>query len=110
MTRRSRHRPQARSMRGLRPLHASDVALEAIEWPFGRDLRRAGFSASNPAGRIPAAEIDGARLWEAVADILCETFPEVGPARAQGRLGRVACPIRARSAGTIGPPAATPAT
>ncbi|MBO6602920.1 MULTISPECIES: glutathione S-transferase family protein [Paracoccaceae] len=84
------HVPQSRSMRTLWLLHELGVAFEVVEWPFDKTLRSAEFLALNPAGRVPALELDGVRLWEtgAITEILCERFPEAGMGRAPGHAER----------------------
>ena len=80
------HCPQTRSMRTLWLLHELGVAFEVVEWPFDKSLRGAAFRALNPAGRVPALEIDGRVLWEtgAIAQYLCERFAGAGLGRAPG--------------------------
>ncbi len=75
------HVPQSRSQRVLWLLHELGVSFNVREWSFDRALRSAEFLALNPAGRVPALEIDGRSYWEAgaIVEILCERF---------GRLGR----------------------
>ncbi len=80
------HVPQSRSQRVLWLLHELGVEFELRVWPFDKTLRSADFLALNPAGRVPALEIDGRSLWEtgAIAEYLCERFPEAGLGRAPG--------------------------
>ncbi|MEM1301130.1 MAG: glutathione S-transferase family protein [Pseudomonadota bacterium] len=84
------HCPQTRSMRTLWLLHELGVEFEVREWPFDKTLRSAEFLAQNPAGRVPALEIDGQHVWEtgAITEVLCETFPEAGLGRSPGHLER----------------------
>ncbi|QBX99509.1 glutathione S-transferase family protein [Rhodophyticola sp. CCM32] len=78
------HVPQSRSMRTLWLLHELGVTFDLLEWPFDKTLRSPEFLALNPAGRVPALEMDGRCLWEtgALTEILCERFPEAGLGRA----------------------------
>ncbi|MEM7491387.1 MAG: glutathione S-transferase [Pseudomonadota bacterium] len=75
------HVPQSRSDRVLWLLRELGLDVEVRVWPFDRALRSAEFLALNPAGRVPALEIDGRSLWEtgAIVELLCER---------EGRLGR----------------------
>ncbi|MEL6688956.1 MAG: glutathione S-transferase family protein [Pseudomonadota bacterium] len=78
------HCPQTRSMRALWLLHELGVEFEVQEWPFDKTLRSPEFRALNPAGRVPALELDGEAIWEsgAMLELLCERFPEAGLGRA----------------------------
>ena len=78
------HCPETRSMRVLWLLHELGVSFEVREWPFDKTLRSAEFLALNPAGRVPALELEGETIWEsgAALEILCERFPEAGLGRA----------------------------
>jgi len=80
------HVPQSRSMRSLWLLHELGVPFEMVQWPFDKTLRSDEFLALNPAGRVPALEIDGERIWEtgAITEVLCERFPEAGLGRMPG--------------------------
>jgi glutathione S-transferase len=73
-------------MRTLWLLHELGLPFESVHWPFDKSLRSPGYLALNPVGRVPALELDGDILWEtgAIAEILCERFPEVGLGRAPG--------------------------
>ena len=77
------HVPQSRSERVLWLLHELGLDVDLRTWPFDRSLRGAEYLALNPAGRVPALEIDGRSVWEsgAIVELLCERT---------GRLGRVA--------------------
>lgn len=77
------HVPESRSQRVLWLLHELEVPFEVRVWPFDKTLRSEAFLALNPAGRVPALEMDGRSYWEtgAIIEILCERF---------GRLGREA--------------------
>ncbi len=78
------HVPQSRSMRSLWLLHELGVPFEVLEWPFDKTLRSPAYLALNPAGRVPALEMDGRHLWEtgAITEVLCERFHERGLGRA----------------------------
>lgn len=80
------HVPQSRSMRTLWLLNELGVPYEVQLWPFDKSLRSEDFLSKNPAGRVPALEIDGACWWEtgAITELLCERFPEAGMGRASG--------------------------
>ncbi|MEM9436611.1 MAG: glutathione S-transferase family protein [Pseudomonadota bacterium] len=78
------HCPQTRSMRSLWLLYELGVEFELKEWPFDKSLRSEEFLALNPAGRVPALEMDGEVVWEtgAITQALCERFPGTGLGRA----------------------------
>jgi glutathione S-transferase len=59
------------------------VEFEVVEWPFDKTLRSAEYLALNPAGRVPALELDGRTIWEsgAITEVLCERFPATGMGR-----------------------------
>ncbi|MCT8161177.1 glutathione S-transferase family protein [Pseudoruegeria sp. SHC-113] len=80
------HCPQTRSMRTLWLLHELDVPFEVVVHPFDKSLRQPEYLALNPAGRVPALEIDERRLFEtgAITEYLCECFPEAGLGRMPG--------------------------
>jgi glutathione S-transferase len=75
------HVPGSRSQRVLWLLHELELDFDVRVWPFDKTLRSAEFLALNPAGRVPALELDGRSIWEtgALIEILCERT---------GRLGR----------------------
>ncbi|WP_299370244.1 glutathione S-transferase family protein [uncultured Tateyamaria sp.] len=79
------HCPQSRSMRTLWLLLELDVPFQVVEHPFDKSLRRPEFLSLSPAGRVPALEIDGERMFEtgAITEYLCERF-------SPDRLGRSA--------------------
>ena len=80
------HCPGTRSMRSLWLLNELGVDFELVTWPFDKTLRGPAFKALNPTGRVPALEMDGAVIVEsgAIAEVLCETFPEARLGRAPG--------------------------
>ena len=78
------HCPQTRSMRTLWLLYELELEFQLRSYPFDRTLRSPEFLSLSPAGRVPALEIDGERMFEtgAITEYLCERFsPE--------RLGRM---------------------
>jgi glutathione S-transferase len=77
------HVPQSRSMRTLWLLHELAIDFEVVEWPFDKRLRSPEFLALNPAGRVPALELDGRAIWEtgAITEVLCERYPATGMGR-----------------------------
>lgn len=70
------HCPQTRSMRTLWLLHELDVPFEVVLHRFDKSLRNPAYLNLSPAGRVPALEIDGARMFEtgAITEYLCERF------------------------------------
>lgn len=86
------HCPQSRSMRTLWLLNELGVPFELRSYPFDQTLRSPEFLSLSPAGRVPALEIDGERMFEtgAIAEYLCERFPEAGLGRHPGEPDRMA--------------------
>ena len=80
------HCHQTRSMRSLWLLHELGARFDVIVHPFDKSLRALDYLALNPAGRVPALEIDGRVIWEsgAITEYLCERFPEKGLGLAPG--------------------------
>ncbi len=80
------HCHQTRSMRSLWLLNELGVRFDLVVHPFDKSLRALDYLALNPAGRVPALEIDGRVIWEsgAITEYLCERFPEAGLGRAPG--------------------------
>ena len=70
------HCPQTRSMRTLWLLHELDVDFQVQLHPFDKSLRAPEFLSLSPAGRVPALEIEGERMFEtgAITEYLCERF------------------------------------
>ncbi|WP_300031328.1 glutathione S-transferase family protein [uncultured Roseobacter sp.] len=70
------HCPQTRSMRTLWLLAELAVPFQLRSYPFDRTLRSPEFLTLSPAGRVPALEIDGERMFEtgAITEYLCERF------------------------------------
>ncbi len=77
------HCHQTRSMRVLWLLHELDVPFDVVVHGFGKNLRDPAFLARNPAGRVPALEMDGKAIFEsgAMMELLCEAFPDSGLGR-----------------------------
>jgi len=86
------HVPQSRSMRVLWLLHELGADFQVVEHPFDKSLRAPEFLSLSPAGRVPALEIEGERMFEsgAMMEYLCEKFPEPGLGRAPGDMDRMA--------------------
>lgn len=86
------HAVQTRSMRVLWLLHELGVEFHVVEMPFDKSLRRPEFLSLSPAGRVPALEIEGERMFEsgAIVEYLCERFPDTGLGRAPGEMDRMA--------------------
>lgn len=80
------HCAETRSMRTLWQLNEIGCEFEIQRYEFGKALRSDEFKAINPVSRVPALEIDGEVLIEtgAIAEILCEKFPEAGLGRPIG--------------------------
>lgn len=97
------HCPQTRSMRTLWLLHELDVPFEVQIYPFDRSLRDPSFLSLSPAGRVPALEIDGERMFEtgAITEYLCERFPELGYGRAPHEPDRMAWLVWVHFAETV---------
>ena len=57
-------------------MHELGTAFEVLNYPFDKALRAPEFLSHSPAGRVPALEIGGRRLFEtgAIAEFLCEEF------------------------------------
>lgn len=77
------HVPQSRSMRVLWLLHELDIPFAVRVHPFDKTLRSPEYLILSPAGRVPAVEIDGERMFESLAimEYLCERYPEAGLGR-----------------------------
>ncbi|SDE50816.1 glutathione S-transferase [Salipiger thiooxidans] len=85
------HVPESRSMRVLWLLYELGVDFDVVERPFDKSLRGAEYLLLSPAGRVPALEIEGERMFESLAmmEYLCERFPEAGLGRAPGSPDRM---------------------
>ncbi len=77
-------------MRSLWLLHELGVDFETVVHAFGKNLRSQEYLALNPAGRVPALEIDGKVLFEsgAITEYLCDLYPESGMGRVAGDADR----------------------
>ena len=86
------HCPQSRSMRVLWLLEEMGLPYRVRLRAFDKSLRGAEFLSLSPAGRVPALEIDGERMFESLAimEYLCERFPEAGLGRLPGDMDRMA--------------------
>lgn len=86
------HVPQSRSMRVLWLLNELEVPFGVTLHPYDRSLQDYAFLSLSPAGRIPALEIDGERMFGsgAILQYLCERFPERGMGRAPQDMDRMA--------------------
>lgn len=85
------HVPQSRSMRVLWLLYELDAPFELRLRPLDRSLREPDYLSLSPAGRVPALEIEGERMFESLAmmEYLCERFPEAGLGRPPGSPDRM---------------------
>ncbi|MCV3272488.1 glutathione S-transferase family protein [Roseobacter sinensis] len=85
------HCPQTRSMRTLWLLHELGVEFQLRSYPFDRTLRSPKFLSLSPAGRVPALEIEGERMFEtgAITQYLCERFSPDGLGRSPGSPDRM---------------------
>ena len=63
-------------MRTLWLLHELGVDFQVKLHAFDRSLRDPAYLSLSPAGRVPALEIDGERMFEtgAITEYLCERF------------------------------------
>ena len=97
------HCPQTRSMRTLRLLHELDIPFRLVAHPFDKSLRRPEFLSLSPAGRVPALEIDGERMFEsgAITEYLCERFSPDGMGRSATSLDRMAWLVWVHFAETV---------
>ncbi|MGB7240488.1 MAG: glutathione S-transferase family protein [Sulfitobacter sp.] len=70
------HAPQTRSMRSLWLLHELEVPFQLRIHAFDQTLRDPEYLSLSPAGRVPALEIEGERMFEtgAITEYLCEKF------------------------------------
>ena len=97
------HVPQSRSMRVLWLLYELGVDFRVVEHPFDKSLRAPEFLSLSPAGRVPALEIDGERMFEsgAMVEYLCERFARAGLGRLPGAMDRMAWLVWVHFAETI---------
>ena len=80
------HCHETRSMRTLWLLNELGVEFELIVYPFDQTLRGEAYKVLNPLGRVPSLEIEGEVMTEsgAIAEYLCEQFPEAEMGRDPG--------------------------
>ncbi|WP_281968123.1 glutathione S-transferase family protein [Roseovarius nanhaiticus] len=97
------HVPQSRSMRVLWLLNELEVEHRLVEMPFDGSLKTEEFFTRSPAGRVPALEIEGERMFEsgAMVEYLCERFPERGMGRPPGAMDRMAWLVWVHFAETV---------
>lgn len=97
------HVPQSRSMRVLWLLNELEVEHRLVEMPFDGSLGTEEFLTRSPAGRVPALEIEGERMFESIAMViyLCERFPERGMGRLEGAMDRMAWLVWVHFAETV---------
>lgn len=86
------HCPQTRSMRTLWLLHELDVDFAVKLHAFDKSLRDPEYLSLSPAGRVPALEIEGERMFEtgAITEYLCERFSPDRMGRSAGAPDRMA--------------------
>ncbi|MEO9573938.1 MAG: glutathione S-transferase family protein [Tateyamaria sp.] len=97
------HCPQTRSMRTLWLLHELDIPFRLVVHPFDKSLRRPEFLSLSPAGRVPALEIDGERMFEtgAITEYLCERYSPEAMGRGARSLDRMAWLVWVHFAETV---------
>ncbi|MEL6451062.1 MAG: glutathione S-transferase family protein [Pseudomonadota bacterium] len=97
------HCPQTRSMRTLWLLSELDEPFQLVVHPFDKSLRRPEFLSVSPAGRVPALEIEGERMFEtgAITEYLCERFSPDRLGRSPGSPDRMAWLVWVHFAETI---------
>lgn len=97
------HVPQSRSMRVLWLLNELGVEYRLVKMPFDGTLQTEEFLTRSPAGRVPALEIEGERMFEsgAMVEYLCERFPERGMGRLPGAMDRMAWLVWVHFAETV---------
>lgn len=86
------HCPQTRSMRTLWLLNELDVEFQVMLHAFDKTLRDPEYLSLSPAGRVPALEIEGERMFEtgAITQYLCEKFSPDRMGRSVGSPDRMA--------------------
>jgi glutathione S-transferase len=97
------HCPQTRSMRSLWLLHELEVEFHVSVHAFDRSLRDPEYLTLSPAGRVPALEIEGERMFEtgAITEYLCERFSPERLGRRAGAPDRMAWLVWVHFAETI---------
>lgn len=86
------HCPQTRSMRTLWLLNELEVDFQVRFHAFDQSLREPEYLSLSPAGRVPALEIDGERMFEtgAITQYLCERFSPDRMGRSKDSMDRMA--------------------
>jgi glutathione S-transferase len=86
------HCPQTRSMRTLWLLNELEVDFQVRVYAFDRSLRAPAYLSLSPAGRVPALEIDGERMFEtgAITQYLCDRYSPDRLGRSVGSPDRMA--------------------
>ena len=97
------HCPQTRSMRTLWLLHELEIPFQVVIHAFDKSLRRPEYLSLSPAGRVPALEIEGERMFEtgAITEYLCERFSPDLLGRSPGSPDRMAWLVWVHFAETI---------
>ena len=97
------HSAQTRSMRTLWLLGELGVDFRVVIHPFDKSLRRPEYLSLSPAGRLPALEIEGERMFEtgAITEYLCERFSPDRLGRSVGSPDRMAWLVWVHFAETI---------
>lgn len=97
------HCPQSRSMRTLWLLNELEEDFRIVIHPFDKSLRRPEYLSLSPAGRVPALEIEGERMFEtgAITEYLCERFSPDRLGRGVGSPDRMAWLVWVHFAETI---------
>lgn len=90
-------------MRSLWLLNELDVPFALRSYPFDQTLRSAEFLSLSPAGRVPALEYDGERMFEtgAITEFLCERFSPDRLGRMPGTPDRMAWLVWVHFAETV---------
>jgi glutathione S-transferase len=90
-------------MRTLWLLHELEIPFRLVVHPFDKSLRRPEFLSLSPAGRVPALEIDGERMFEtgAITEYLCERFSPEAMGRGANSLDRMAWLVWVHFAETV---------
>ncbi|NNE53650.1 MAG: glutathione S-transferase family protein [Sulfitobacter sp.] len=97
------HCPQTRSMRTLWLLNELDIDFQVKLHAFDKSLRDPEYLSLSPAGRVPALEIEGERMFEtgAITEYLCERFSPDRMGRSVGSPDRMAWLVWVHFAETI---------
>ncbi len=97
------HSAETRSMRILWLLHELGVEFHVVPHAFDKSLRAPEFLSLSPAGRVPALELEGERMFEsgAMVEYLCERYPERGLGRLPGDMDRMAWLVWVHFAETV---------